>query len=162
MSTSHLAAPTKTLLIVANQPSENTKTLAQCVLKGARHPDIDGVTAILKEPLQTTPDDVLQCDGIIVGSTENFGYMAGLVKDLFERIYYPCIEHKQGLAWGLYVKAGNDGAGTIASINRIVTGLRWSAIQEPLLLSGQYQDDFNKQCEELGMTMAAGLEAGIY
>lgn len=162
MNPHHESVGKKKLLIVANQPSANTKTLAHCVRDGAQHPEIQGICTVLKEPLDTTIDDVLHCDGIIIGSTENFGYMAGLIKDFFERIYYPCLESKQGLPWGLYVKAGNDGSGTISSINRIVTGLRWSSIQEPLLLSGKYHHAFNKQCEELGMTMSAGLESGIY
>ena len=152
----------KRLLIVANQPSTNTRRLANKVLTGALHPDLSGITAILKQPLDSTADDVLACDGIIIGSTENFGSMAGLVKDFLERIYYPCLEEKQGLPWAFYVRAGNDGAGTISSIERIVTGLRWSLIQPALLLQGKYQSGFEEECLELGMTMAAGLEAGIY
>ena len=152
----------KHILIVANQPSHNTQCLAQATLKGALHPDIQGVVANLKHPLDAHADDVLSCDGIIIGSTENFGSMAGLVKDFFERIYYPCLEQTQGLPFGLYVRAGNDGQGTIAGIDRITTGLRWSAIQPTLLLQGSFQESFNDQCHELAMTMAAGLEAGIY
>lgn len=152
----------KTLLIVANQPSENTRRLARATEQGANHPDIDNVSILLKEPLQASPNDVLACDGVIIGTTENFGAMSGLIKDFFERIYYPCLEHTQGLPYGLYIRAGNDGDGTLQGIKRIVTGLRWSAIQPGLLLKGNYQSSFEFQCEELGMTMAAGLEAGIY
>ena len=91
----------KRLLIIANQPSVNTRQLANQVLMGAQHPDVSGITATLKQPLDSTADDVLACDGIIIGSTENFGSMAGLVKDFLERIYYPCLEEKQGLAVGV-------------------------------------------------------------
>lgn len=152
----------KQLLIVANQPSHNTQHLAQRVLEGASHPDVSGITSTLIQPLDATPEQVLACDGLIIGSTENFGSMAGLIKDFLERIYYPCLENTQGLALGVYVKAGNDGSGAISSIERIVTGLRWVHIQPPLLLQGSYQAHFDDQCHELGMTMAAGLEAGIY
>lgn len=79
-----------------------------------------------------------------------------------ERIYYPCLEHTQARPLGLYVRAGNDGTGTLTSIERITTGLKWSLIQPPLLLQGDYKDDFGEQCTELGMMMAAGLDAGIY
>ena len=154
--------PDKRLLIVVNQPSQNTQLLAQSTLSGAVHPDVSGVVASLRHPLDAGAEDVLACDGIIIGSTENFGYMAGLIKDFFERIYYPCLEQTQGLPFGLYVRAGNDGQGTISAIDRITTGLRWSPIQPTLLLQGDFQSSFNEQCHELGMTMAAGLEAGIY
>ena len=162
MVTSSNTGHLKKLLIVANQPSLNTTHLATKTLAGAQHPDISGVQSSLRQPLDANAEDVLDSDGIIIGSTENFGAIAGLVKDFLERIYYPCLDHTQGMPWALYVRAGNDGSGTIQSIERIVTGLRWSMIQPALLMQGDYQNSFDAQCEELGMTMAAGLEAGIY
>jgi len=153
---------TKKLLIVANTPSPNTCLLAAAVVRGASHPDIENIEAIFKAPLEAGPEDVLLADAIIIGSTENFGYMSGIIKDFFERIYYPCLEKKQGLPYCLYVKAGNDGQGAKNSMEKIITGLRWNPTQEPLILSGQYQESFADACEELGMTVAAGLEAGIF
>ena len=79
----------KKLLIVANMPSANTRLLADAVLRGASHPDVEGVTPVLRSPLETDAEDVLSSDGIIIGTTENFAYMSGLIKDFFERIYYP-------------------------------------------------------------------------
>ena len=152
----------KTLLIVAHTPSPNTAALADAVVRGASHPDIEGIEVVFKHPLEAGPEDVLAADGILIGSTENFGYMCGLIKDWFERIYYPCIEHTEGRPYALYIRAGNDGRGTRASIEKIITGLRWRAIQPAMILRGDYDEAFVEQCEELGMTMAAGLEAGIY
>ena len=88
--------------------------------------------------------------------------MSGLLKDLFERIYYPCLEHTQARPWALYVKAGLDGTGAINSVERIVTGLRWKAIQPPLLLKGEFQESFIEDCETLGAGMAEGLSLGIF
>ena len=108
------------------------------------------------------PDDVLWANGIILGTTENFGYMSGAIKDFFERIYYPCLEKTEGLPYSLFIRAGNDGAGARTSMERIIKGLAWKAVQEPLICSGDYREEFLASCEELGMTMAAGLEAGIF
>ena len=152
---------TKQLLIVANTPSENTQALADATLSGCRHPEIESVEAIHIPPLEATVDDVLNADGIILGTTENFGYMSGVLKDFFERVYYPVLEKKQGTPYALYVRAGLDGTGTISAVERIVTGLRWKAICEPVLLHGSYQPDFINQCESLGTLMAASLDAGI-
>ena len=154
--------PTKTLLIVINCPSPNTRKLAESVIEGARHEDINGIRVVFKEPLDASVDDVLNCDGILLGTTENFGYMSGVLKDFFERIYYPCLEHTQGLPYGLYVRAGLDGTGAQTAVERIVTGLRWSAIQPCVTLHGDYDTNFEKQCLDLGMLMAAGLEAGVF
>jgi len=149
------------LLIVANMPSQNTQALAEAALRGAAHPDIERVEATLKPPLEASAEDVLACDAILIGTTENFGAMSGLIKDFFERIYYPCLEEKQGLPYGLYIRAGLDGTGTRVGVDKIITGLRWKAVQAPVLLHGDYDDRFESQVEELAMTLAAGLDAGI-
>jgi multimeric flavodoxin WrbA len=154
--------PTKTLLIVINRPSPNTQKLADAVVKGANHEDINGVNVVFREPLDATVEDVLNCDGILLGTTENFGYMSGVLKDFFERVYYPCIEHTEGLPYGLYVRAGLDGTGAQSAVERIVTGLKWSAIQPCVTLKGDYDPTFEPQCFDLGMLMAAGLETGVF
>jgi len=152
----------KTLLIVAHAPSDNTRLMAEAALKGAKHPDIAQVETRWIQPLEATPEDVLSCDGLIMGTTENLGYMSGALKDFFDRCYYPCLEVKQGLPCALYVRAGNDGTGTCRAVESICTGLRWHWIQSPLVCRGDWQTAFLEQCEELGMTMAAGLDVGIY
>jgi len=150
------------LLLITHCPSPNTERLRDAVIEGARHPDIDGVELWVKAPLEAAPEDVLAADALILGTTENFAYMAGRLKDFFERIYYPCLEQTQGKPYALYVRAGNDGSGTVASVERIVTGLRWKAVQPPLVMAGDFDDEFIEQCRELGMTLAAGLEAGVF
>ncbi|PWV70837.1 flavodoxin family protein [Halomonas sp. A11-A] len=149
------------LLIVAHAPSPNTRALAEAAERGARYPEIEGVEVVVKAPLDTGPDDVLTCDAILLGTTENLGYMAGLTKDFFDRCYYPVLEETQGLPCALYVRAGHDGTGTRRAVEGIVTGLRWRWTQEPLILRGEWQAGFADQVEELAMAMAAGLEAGI-
>ncbi len=151
----------KRLLVVAHAPSPNTQKLLEAVLRGARHPDIDAVETVHKPPLEAGPEDVLAADAIILGTTENLGYMSGALKDFFDRSYYPCLEHTQGQPYALYIRAGHDGTGTRRGVETIVTGLRWRAVREPLICRGEFREDFVAQCEELGMYMAAGLDAGI-
>lgn len=152
----------KTLLVVSHTPSENTDRLTQAVISGASHPDITDIQVLLCKPLETGPDEVLKADAIILGTTENFGYMSGAMKDFFDRIYYPCLEKTESLPFALFVRAGNDGLGARNSIERITKGLAWKQVQATLICCGPWQDSFADQCEELGMTMAAGLEAGIF
>lgn len=152
----------KRLLIVAHAPSENTQRLVDAALKGANHPDITEVSVKAIAPLQAQPEDVLNADAILLGTTENLGYMSGALKDFFDRCYYPMLEKKQGLPCALYIRAGHDGTGTKRAIETIVTGLRWTWVQPPLVLKGPWQDDFVAQVQDLAMTLSAGIEAGIY
>ncbi len=154
-------AEPKHLLIVAHNPSPNTQKLCAATLRGARHPDIAGVETKHIPPLQAVPDDVLWADAIILGTTENFGYMSGALKDFFDRIYYPCLEHSEALPFAAWIRAGLDGTGTKIAIDKITTGLKWKPVQETIILHGEYRAEFEAQCEELGTLMAASLESGI-
>ena len=152
----------KSLLIVAHAPSENTRRLREAVLAGANSTDIEAIDARALSPFDTEPDHVLAANAVILGTTENLGYMSGALKDFFDRCYYPCLEKTQGLPYCLYIRAGHDGTGTRRGVETIVTGLRWRAVQEPLICHGVWQERFVEDCRELGMAMAAGLEAGVF
>ncbi len=152
----------KRLLIVAHAPSPRTGRLRDAVVEGATSDDIENVEVVALAPLDAGPEDVLAAGAIILGTTENLGYMSGALKDFFDRSYYPCIEKTQALPYCLYVRAGHDGTGTRRGVETIVTGLRWRAVQEPLICRGEWQDGFAEQCHELGAAMAAGLDAGIF
>lgn len=152
----------KTLLIVAHAPSPNTRTLRAAVEAGASATDISGVRVRVLSPFDAAAADILEADAVILGTTENLGYMSGALKDFFDRTYYGVLEEKQGLPYALYVRAGLDGTGTIRGVETIITGLRWKAVREPLLLKGTWQDDFADEAHELGLLVAAGLEAGVF
>ena len=150
------------LLIVTHTPSKNSRALTDAVMRGAGHPDITDIELRLRPALVSTAEDVLWADGVILGTTENFGYMSGGLKDFFDRIYYPCLEQTEALPFSLFIRAGIDGQGAKSSVERIITGLRWKQVQETLICAGEFRDTYLDACEEFGMTMAAGLEAGIY
>lgn len=152
----------KTLLIVGHVPSENTRALRDAVQSGAASDQVDGIDVRVLSPFDAGVADVLGTDAVILGTTENLGYMSGALKDFFDRTYYGVLEEKQGLPYALYVRAGLDGTGTIRGVESITTGLRWKAVREPLLLKGAWQDGFVDEAHELGLLVAAGLEAGVF
>jgi hypothetical protein len=154
--------PDKRLLIVAHVPSPNTQRLRDAVVEGTGQAEAVGVKIIAKSPFDTGPDDVLAAQAVILGTTENLGYMSGALKDFFDRCYYPVLEKTQGLPYALYIRAGHDGTGTRRGVETIVTGLRWREVQEPLLCRGEFREGFIDDCRELGMAMTAGLEAGVF
>ena len=152
----------KRLLIVSHSQSGTTSRMADAVVRGARHPDIENVELRVRPALDADARDLLWCDGFILGTPENFGYMSGAMKYFLDRIYYECLDKVDGRPYALFVRAGNDGTGAIASVERILTGLSVKEVQEPVLIAGEFDETRLGECEELGMTMAAGLEAGIF
>ncbi len=152
----------KRLLVVAHAPSPNTQCLLDAVLDGARSPGIENVDVRGVSPFQAGPEDVIIADAVILGTTENLGYMSGALKDFFDRIFYPCLEKTQGLPYALYVRARHDGTGTRRGVETIVTGLRWRAVQEPLICRGEWHEAFADRCRDLGAGIAAGLDVGVF
>lgn len=152
----------KRLLVVAHAPSDNTRRLLDAVEDGIRSVEPETVAWAVMRPFDAGPEDVRAANAIILGTTENLGFMSGALKDFFDRVYYPCLEHTQGMPYALYIRAGHDGTGTRRGVETIVTGLRWRAVREPVVCRGAWQEAFVEQCRELGAAMAAGLDAGMF
>ncbi len=150
----------KELLIIYHSQSSNTEQLAQAAFAGARRePE---VRTRLKRAQDAGLGDLLQADALLIGSPENFGAMAGAVKDFFDRTFYPAQEHGLNLPYALFISAGNDGSGAIRQIERIVVGYPMKKVADPVLCVGEADDAILQACDELGQAMAAGLALGIY
>ena len=152
----------RTLLIVAHVPSDNTQRLRDAIEAGAVSAQAEYVKLVVRTPFEANADDVLAANALVLGTTENLGYMSGALKDFFDRVYYPCLDDTRGLPYALYIRAKLDGTGTRRAVESIASGLGWRAVQEPMICHGEWREDFARDCHELGMAMAAGLDVGIF
>ncbi len=157
-----MAGNPKRLLIVYHTQSGSTSQMAKAVAAGARSDDVDGVEVVMRSALDADADDLLGCDAFILGTPENFGYMSGAMKYFLDRVYYPCEGKVAGKPFALFIRAGNDGSGALASLRRILTGLAVREVQEPVMIVGEFDEARLADCETLGLTMAAGLETGVF
>lgn len=148
------------LLIVYHSQSGNTGRLAEAVLRGAQSEP--GTRAVMKRAFDATLEDLLGCRGLLIGTPENFGYMAGAIKDFFDRTYYPAEGKTVALPYAVFVSAGNDGRGAVTQIERIATGYGWKRAAEPLIVRKEITAGDLAQAEELGAALAAGLALGIF
>lgn len=151
-----------TILIVYHSQSGNTKKMAESVAKGAA--SIDNVQVILKSAADATIDDLLECNGLVIGSPEYFGYMSGMIKDFFDRTYYKALDRKEiyKKPYAVFISAGNDGTGALNHIKRICLGYQFKEVFEPIIAKGEITGEILAQCEELGATIAAGCKEKIY
>jgi len=157
-----MMAESKHLLIVYHSQSGTTSKMADAVIRDAKHPDIDGVEVRVRDAPEASPEDVIWAHGLILGTPENLGYLSGAMKYFLDRVYYPCEDKIGGMPYALFVRAGNDGTGAISNMTRILTGLSVKQVQDPVLIAGEFDSERLSECEELGMTMAAGLKSGVF
>ena len=62
----------------------------------------------------------------------------------------------------MIVKGDTDVEGAASSIERIATGMRWREVLPAVLVVGEISPSTEEAAHELGATLAAGLDAGIY
>jgi len=122
-----------------------------------RHEELADVEVVVRPALSATASDLLAADGVLLGTPANIGYMSGALKHFFDGVYYPTLEARVGLPYGLYVHGGNDTTGAVRSVERVVTGLQWRAVAPPLTVTGPVDRAALDACGELAATVAAHL-----
>lgn len=149
------------LLIVHHTPSPKVDTLVESLIDGARNPQIEGVEVQVRAALAASASDVLEADGYLLVTPANLGYMSGALKHFFDVIYYPCLRETVGRPYGILVHGNNDVDGAINGIERIVRGLEWKLVAEPVRCIGEPGTSDTDAAWELGAVVAANLmEAG--
>jgi multimeric flavodoxin WrbA len=150
------------ILIIYHSQTGHTARMAEHVATGAR--SIPGVEVILKRAEEATLPDLLECDGLAIGSPEYFGYMAGMVKDFFDRTYEPARQDRRIFKkpYVIFISAENDGSGALNHIERICRGYPLKKVFHPIVAKGELDEGTLIRCEELGKTIAAGCDTGIY
>jgi multimeric flavodoxin WrbA len=148
------------ILIVYHSRTGNTEKMAKAVSEGAA--GIENTELIVRKAFDATLEDLLYCDGIAIGTPENFGYMSGAIKDFFDRTFYPSQGRVFKKPYVVFISAGNDGRGALNSIERIALGYPFKKVYEPVIARGEVTEEILEQCHELGATLAGGCEMGIY
>ena len=151
----------KNILFINHSPSPNTIKLSNHIeiLTKELNPDINLISL---NPFETKTNSFQSIDGVLIGTTENFGYMAGATKDFFDRCYEKLIDKTDGLPVFYYIRAGLDGEGSKVAINKILKGLKWKQVLPPLILKGAWSNNFLDEVEEKALIFINGIEMGIY
>lgn len=161
-----------TLLIVYHSTTGGTRQMAEAAAAGAATEP--AVSVRLLEAVFTGPSDVLAADGYVFAAPENLAALSGLMKDFFDRCYYPVLGRINGRPYGLMICAGSDGTNATRQVARIATGWRLRPVAGPLIVCTHAQtpeailapkiiaaNDL-EECRTLGATLAAGLALGVF
>ena len=143
--------------------------------------DTDSVAVITRSANIATAQELQRADALILATPENFGYMAGSLKEFFDRTFYACMADTTqegggsasllaGRAYSVLVCAGNDGTGAMQSVDRIVTGWRMRKAHPGVIARrvggeagssrGALRAEDLAACRELGQLCAEALAMG--
>jgi multimeric flavodoxin WrbA len=162
----------KTLLIVFHSRTGGTRQMAEAAAQSAA--DDPDIKVRLLPANEAQPPDVLAADGYLFAAPENLAALSGVMKDFFDRSYYPVLEQINGRPYGILICAGSDGDNAVRQIKRIATGWRLRLVADPeivctraqtpeaILAPKQIADADLARCASVGATLAAGMAAGVF
>lgn len=149
------------VVIVYSSRSGSTSRLSASIAEGSAEAAPDR-SVVRLDAFSAGPPDVLAAAAVIIATPAHFGYMSGAVKDFLERIWHPCLDHTRGKPWAILAKGDTDVDGAVESVSRIVGGLGWRLVAEPVRVVGAVDQEALDAAFELGATVAAGVDAGMY
>lgn len=156
------------LLIVWHSRTGGSRALAEAAAGGG------GAAVRLIGAQDVTPDDLLAADGYLFVGPENLAALSGVMKEMFDRCYYPCLGRLEGRPYATIICAGSDGENAQRQLDRIATGWRLRRVADPVIVNTDAQTpeailasktiaaDRLAEAHDLGAALAEGLTAGIF
>lgn len=166
----------KRLLIVYHSFTKGAAQMANAAYEAASSAagQDPSVAVSLQHARDTTAEHLLSSSAYLFATPENLASMAGIMKDLFDRTYYPCLGHLNGRAYAALVCAGSDGEGAMRQLDRICTGWRLKKVAEGIIVITHAQDYESchrdkvigegdlERCREVGAGLVEGLKLGMF
>lgn|SRR5690625_2942450 len=145
------------LLIVHHSPTENTRQIFEAVHAGTSMDELEGVETVVRGALEATAEDLLTADGVILGTTANFGYISGALKHFFDSTFNDTHERTAGRPFSYWIHGGYDTTGAEQAMQSITTGYGLKLVTPPVVFTGEVTQSHRDAAFELGATVAATL-----
>lgn len=156
------------VLIIWHSRTGASAALAQAVAEGA------GGAAMLRGAESVQAAEMLTAAAYVFVGPENLGALSGAMKEMLDRLYYPCLGQIEGRAYASIMAAGSDGTGAVRQLDRILTGWRLRRVVEPMIVNLAAQTpeqiladksvpaDRLAEALEMGAAMAEAVRQGIF
>jgi multimeric flavodoxin WrbA len=140
------------VLIVYHTLSGNTEKMAKAFEDGAK--SVPGTDVIIKKAFDATLEDLLGCDAIAFGSADYFSYIAGALKDFFDRTYYPSQGKVMGKPYAAFATGGVGGETALKVLDRICGSFKFKNAVEGVAVAGAPSSEVLAKCKEAGESLA--------
>ncbi len=141
-----------TVLIVYHTISGNTEKMAKAFEEGAK--SVSGIDVVVKKAFDASLDDLLGCDAVAFGSADYFSYIAGALKDFFDRTYYPSRGMVVGKPYAAFATGGGGGDIALDVLDRLCGSFKLSKSAFGVSAQGAPSSEVLAKCRETGKRLA--------
>jgi multimeric flavodoxin WrbA len=139
------------VLVLYYSRTGRTKALADAVAEGVE--GIEGSSARVKRVDYATINDFISCDAVAFGSPNYFSYMAGLLKDFFDKAL-SVRERVAGKPSVAFTSGGGPSNSALLSLERMISSFRLEKVADGIVSQGEIGKENLKACKKLGETLA--------
>ena len=142
------------VLVLYYSRGGRTEALAKAVAEGVNN--FEGASAKTKRVDYATVDDFISCDAVAFGSPNYFSYMAGLMKDFFDKAL-SIREKVTGKPAAAFTSGGGSSDSALLSLERMISSFKLSKVAEGIVSSGTPSEEDLFSCRKVGeaLTKAA-------
>lgn len=140
------------ILVVYHSQSGNTEKMAKAFAEGAK--SVSGTDVVLKKAFDATLADLLGCDAIGFGSADYFSYIAGALKDFFDRTFYTSQGKVAGKPYAAFATGGRGGETALAVLDRLCGSFKLKKAVDSVSVAGAPSSEILMACSEAGKKLA--------
>jgi len=139
------------VLVLYYSRSGRTEALAKAIAKGVE--SVKGASAKVKRVDYATVDDFISCDAVAFGSPNYFGYMAGFMKDFFDKAWSirEKVAHKPSAA---FTSGGGSSNSALLSLEKMFSSFKLEKVADGVFSQGEPSRENLEACKKLGETLA--------
>jgi len=147
------------ILIIFHSQNGTVEEMAHAVKKGVEK--TKGYSVMFKRAQDATWQDLKETDGIAIGTPDYFDYMAGTVKDFFDRTFYPSQSRIKGslvadVPCVFFASGGTGGMPAIESLKCIAQAFKFRII-DYVAIKLPLKPEHLLQCESFGNRLGKAI-----
>lgn len=139
------------VLVIYYSRGDRTKKMADAIVEGVE--GVEGSSGKAKRVDYATAVDLIECDAVAFGSPNYFSYMAGLMKDLFDR----CLSIRDkvtGKPAAAFTSGGGSSDSALQSLERMINSYKLEKVAEGIVSSGEPSGTDLEKCKAMGAALA--------
>jgi len=139
------------VLVLYYSRGGRTEGLAKAVAEGVER---KGGSAKVKRVDYATVNDFISCDAVAFGSPNYFSYMAGLVKDFFDKAL-SIRENVSGKPAAAFSSGGGSNDAALVSLESMIASFRLEKVADGVVSQGEPSEEDLEACRKLGEALTA-------